>query len=176
MLDMHPASRILAIEPDPRSGTALYQVLDKRVCADVEIVGDIDAALTSIVEQVPDLIMTSTFLPPAALARLIDELRRLPDATHTQIITTPHFLDGPHGQPSRDESSRILRFRRQRTEVARLPCDAALLGTQVAGYLEQARALHAAAQNRQERGLVPITALVPVARPTPGSIPSDYRR
>ena len=165
MVDRHPPPRILAIEPDPRSGTVLHRALDKRVCAHVEIVGDIDAALTSILEQVPDLIMTSTFLPPAALARLIDELRRLPDATHTQIITTPHFLDAPHGQPSRDESNRILRFRRQRTEVAGLPCDAALLGAQVAGYLEHARALHAAAQNRQERGLVPITALVPVARP-----------
>ena len=165
MIDMHPPPRILAIEPDPQSGTALYRALDKRVCADVEIVGDIDAALTSIAEQVPDLIMTSTFLPPAALARLTEELRRLPDATHTQIITTPHFFDAPQGQPSRDESDKILRFRRQRTEVARFRGDAALLGAQVAGYLEQARALHAAAQNRQERGLVPITALGPVARP-----------
>ena len=165
MIDMHPPPRILAIEPDPQSGAALYRVLDKRVCGDVVIVDNIDAALTSIAEQVPDLILTSTFLPPAALARLNDELRRLPDATHTQIITTPHFLDAPQGQPSRDESDKILRFRRQRTEVARFPCDAALLGAQVAGYLEQARALHAAAQNRQERGLVPITALGPVARP-----------
>ena len=165
MIDMHPPPRILAIEPDPQSGAALYRALDKRVCADVEIVGDIDAALTSIAEQVPDLIMTSTFLPPAALTRLTEELRRLPDATHTQIITTPHFLDAPQGQPSRDESDKVLRFRRQRTEVARFPCDAALLGAQVAGYLEQARALHAAAQNRQERGLVPITALGPVAHP-----------
>ena len=162
MIDMHPSPRILAIEPDPQCGAVLDRVLDKRVCGDVVIVGDIDAALTSIAEQVPDLIMTSTFLPPAALARLTEELRRLPDATHTQIITTPHFLDAPQGQPSRDESDKILRFRRQRTEVA--PCDAALLGAQVAGYLEQARALHAAAQNRQERGLVPITALGPVAR------------
>ena len=136
MIDTHPPPRILAIEPDPQSGTVLYRALDKWVCADVEIVGDIDAALTSIAEQVPDLIMTSTFLPPAALARLNDELRRLPDATHTLIITTPHFLD-----------------------------DAALLGTQVEHYLAQSRSLHEAAQARQQRGLVPITDLVLVARP-----------
>ena len=67
MIDMHPPPRILAIEPDPQSGAALYRVLDKRVCADVVIVENLDAALTSIAEQVPDLIMTSTFLPPAAL-------------------------------------------------------------------------------------------------------------
>ena len=162
MIDMHPSPRILAIEPDPQSGAALYGVLAKRVCADVEIVGDIDAALTSIAEQVPDLIMTSTFLAPAALARLIDELRQLPDAAHTQIITTPHLLDAPDGEPSDDESDRVLRFRRPRTDVAPFPRAAALLGTQIEHYLEQARSLHAAAQNRQQRGLVPITALVPI--------------
>jgi hypothetical protein len=165
MIDTHPSPRILAIEPDPQSGAVLYGVLDKRVCADVEIVGDIDAALTSIAEQVPDLIMTSTFLAPAALARLIDELRQLPDAAHTQIITTPHFLDAPDGEPSDDESDRVLRFRRQRTDVAQFPRAAALLGTQIEHYLEQARSLHVAAQNRLQRGLGPTTALVPVARP-----------
>ena len=165
MIDMYPSPRILAIEPDPQSGAALYGVLDKRVCADVEIVGDIDAALTSIAEQVPDLIMTSTFLAPAALARLIDELRQLPDAAHTQIITTPHLLDAPDGEPSDDESDRVLRFRRQRTDVAPFPRAAALLGTLIEHYLEQARSLHAAARNRQQRGLVPITDLVPVVRP-----------
>jgi CheY-like chemotaxis protein len=136
MIDMHPPPRILAIEPDPQSGTALYLALDKWVCADVLIVDNIDAALTSIAEQVPDLILTSTFLPPATLARLNDELRRLPDATHTLIITTPHLLD-----------------------------DAVLLGAQVEHYLAQARSLHEAAQARQQRGLVPITDLVLVARP-----------
>ena len=163
MIDMHPPTRILAIEPDPQCGAVLDRVLDKRVCGDVVIVGDIDAALTSIAEQVPDLILTSTFLPPAALARLIDELRRLPDATHTQVITTPHFLDAPHREPSRDESERVLRFPRQRT--GRFHDDQALLRTQVAQYLEQARLLRAAARNSQQRGVVPITDLVLAARP-----------
>ena len=165
MIDMNPPARILAIEPDPQGGAILDRVLDKRVCGDVLIVGDIDAALTSIAEQVPDLILTSTFLPPAALARLIDELRRLPDATHTQVITTPHFLDAPHREPSRDTSERVLRFPRQRTEVGRFHDDQALLRTEVAQYLEQARLLRAAARNSQQRGVVPITDLVLAARP-----------
>jgi CheY-like chemotaxis protein len=165
MIDMHPPTRILAIEPDPQSGAALYRVLDKRVNADVVIVGDIDAALTSIAEQLPDLILTSTFLPPPALARLIDELRRLPDATHTQIITTPHFLDAPDSEPSRDESDRVLRFPRQRTGAGGFHCDPTVLRTQVAQYLEQARALRAAARHRQRGSVVPISDLVLAARP-----------
>ncbi len=63
------------------------------------VVRGIDAALASIAEHVPDLILTSTFLLPADLARLIDDLRRRTDATHTQVITTPLFLAAPDSDP-----------------------------------------------------------------------------
>ena len=165
MTDVSPPTRLLAIEPDPQRGAVLDRVLDERVCADVVIVCDINAALTSIAEQVPDLILTSTFLPPAALARLIDELRHLPDAAHTQIITTPYSLDAPHGEPPREESDRILRFPRQRMEAGRFHVDPVLVTTEVAQYLEQARVLRASARNRQEPGVGPITELVLAARP-----------
>ena len=169
MIDVPPPTRILAIEPDPHRGAVLYGVLDKRVCADVVIVHGIDAALTSIAEQVPDLILTSTFLPPAILARLIDELRRLPEATHTQIITTPHSLDALdalHSEPPRDESDRVLRFPFQRTAAGRLHCDPALLTSEVSQYLEQARSLRAAARTRQG-GVRPVSDRVLAAR-SPG--------
>ena len=163
MIDLHASARILAVEPDQQGGERLFRVLDQRVCADVTIVPDVDAALTSIAEQVPDLILTSTFLPPDALARLIDELRRCPDATHTQVITTPHFLDNPAGETSSDGSDRILRFPRERTGVGGVHCDPITLRTQVAEYLNQAIALRGDARNRPQSS-VPMTALVPVAR------------
>jgi CheY-like chemotaxis protein len=163
MIDRHTSTRILAIEPDPQSGEVLYRVLDRRVNAEVVVVHDVDTALTSIAEQVPDLILTSTFLPPAALARVIDELRRRPDAAHTQVITTPHFLDAPGGDGSGDGPDRILRFPRQRTGVGRFNCDPATLRTQVAQYLEQALTLRMSARNRPQAG-VPTTDLVPAAR------------
>ena len=163
MIETHVSARILAIEPDPQSGDLLSRVLDGRVGADVTVVEDIDAALASIAEQVPDLILTSTFLPPAALARLIDELRCRPHATHTQVITTPHFLDSPVVETSSDASDRILQFPRARTGAGRFHCDPATLRTQVAQYLDQAIALRAAARNTpQQWG--PITDLVAVSR------------
>src|SRR5688500_9693353 len=163
MIETHVSARILAIEPDPQSGDLLSRVLDGRVGADVTVVQDLDAALASIAEQVPDLILTSTFLPPAALARLIDELRCRPHATHTQVITTPHFLDSPAVETSSDASDRILQFPRARTGVGRVHCDPATLRTQVAQYLDQAIALRAAARNTpQQWG--PITDLVAVSR------------
>jgi CheY-like chemotaxis protein len=163
MIDMHTATCILAVEPDPQRGEVLSRVLDKRVCAHVTVVQDVAAALTSIAAQVPDLILTSTFLAPAALEQLIDELRRRSDATHTQVITTPHFIDAPVGQTWTSGFDRILRFRRQRTVLGLFNCDPSTLRAQVAEYLEQAIALRAEARNRPQ-GSVAVTALVPVAR------------
>lgn len=155
MIDPNPSARILAIEPDSRTRAVLHRILDKRILrAELKVVGTIEAALGSIARQVPDLILTSTFLPPADLARLIDELGRHEGATHTQIISTPHALEEPEG-PFYDESGRILRFPRPRTAGGAFSCDPVLLRHQVDEYLEQARALRAAARDRQEQGLVP---------------------
>jgi CheY-like chemotaxis protein len=162
MIDIHTSTCILAVEPDPQRGEVLSRVLDERIGADVTVVQDVDAALASIGEQIPDLILTSMFLPPVALDRLIDDLRRRPDATHTQVITTPHFLDAPAGEASSEGSDRILRFPRHRMGVGQSHCDPATLRTQVAAYLDLAVALRAAARKRQ--GRVPVTDLVPARR------------
>src|SRR5688572_14241355 len=158
MSDTHAPARILAIEPDPQSGAVLHRILDKHVRAEVAVVRSLEAAVASIALHVPDLILTSTFMPPAALARVIDELRRHTDATHTQIISTPHFLEGPDGGPLHDEGGRVLRFPRQRTAAGAFHCDPVVLRSQVEQYLEQARALRLAARDRQQQGLLPISS------------------
>ena len=85
----------------------------------------IDAALASIAEHVPDLILTSTFLPPAALARLIDDLRR---RDRRDAYPGHHHAALSRGAgraiPSNDEVGRVLRFPRQRT--ARRPRSTAI--------------------------------------------------
>ena len=165
MSDTNTHARILAIEPDSRTGIVLQRILDKRALrADLKVVRTIEAALGSIAGHVPDLILTSTFLPPADLARLTDELRRRLDATHTQIISTPHALEEPEG-PFYDDSGRVLRFPRPRSPRGAFYCDPVVLRHQVDEYLEQARALRAAAADRQHRGVVPVTDLVLAVRP-----------
>jgi CheY-like chemotaxis protein len=165
MTDTNTHARILAIEPDPRTGIVLQRILDKRALrADLKVVRTIEAALGSIAGHVPDLILTSTFLPPADLARLTDELRRRHDATHTQIISTPHALEEPEG-PFYDDSGRVLRFPRPRSPRGAFYCDPVVLRHQVDEYLEQARALRAAAADRLHRGVVPVTDLVLAVRP-----------
>ena len=158
---MQLSTRIVAVEPDPQRAEVLSRILDKRVGTSVTVVQDIDAALTSIAEHVPDVILTSTFLPPDALARLIDELRRRPDASHTQIITTPHFLDVPD-EGAGDGSDRVLRFPRQRANMGLFHLDPVTLRTQVAEYLDHAIALREAARSRPQAGAT--NNLLPVAR------------
>lgn len=155
MIDKHPAARILAIEPDPGIGGVLRRILDKRVRGVLEVVRTIDGALESIARQIPDLVLTSTFLPPADLARVVDELRRRKDATHTQIISMPHALEAPDG-PFYDESGRVLQFPRPRTARGAFHCDPVILRNQVEQYLEHAQALRLAPPNRQPEGLLPV--------------------
>ena len=165
MIDTDAPARILAVEPDPRTGAVLHRILDKRVRrADLKVVRTIDAALESIAVQVPDLVLTSTFLPPADLARLIEELGRRDAASHTRIISMPHAIEEPEG-PFCDESGRVLRFPRQRTGGGPFYCDPAILRHQVEEYLEQARALRIAARDRQEQGLVPVSRALLERRP-----------
>jgi hypothetical protein len=165
MTDTSVPTRILAIEPDFRIGAVLKRILDKRVLrADVKVVRTIDAALGSIAGHVPDLILTSTFLQPADLARLTDDLRRREDATHTQIISTPHALEEPES-PFHDDSGRVLRFPWPRTARGAFYCDPIVLRHQVDEYLEQARTLRAAAAARQHQGVGPGTDLVVAPRP-----------
>jgi hypothetical protein len=159
---MEISTRIVAVEPDPQRAEVLSRILDKRVGTSVTIVQDVDAALTSIAEHVPDVILTSTFLPPDALARLIDELRRCPDASHTQVITTPLFFDVPD-EGTGDGSDRVLRFPRQRTNMGLFHCDPATLRTHVAEYLDHAIALREAARNRPQAAAL-TSSLLPVPR------------
>jgi CheY-like chemotaxis protein len=155
MIDTHAPARILAIEPDPGIGAVLHRILDKRVRGILEVAPTIDAAIASVARHVPDLILTSTFLQPADLARLIEDLRQRDDAMHTQIISTPHALEAPDG-PFYDDSGRVLRFPRQRSHRGAFHCDPVILRNQIEQYLDHAHALRLAPPNRQRHGLNPI--------------------
>ena len=120
----------------------------------------IDEALASVADHVPDLILTSSFLRPADLARLIDDLRRRDDATHTQVITTPHFLEAPESDPFEDESVRVLRFPRQRTADGRFHCDPVVLRTRSNNTLDQAQGTARSAAHRRAAGSGSSTSLV----------------
>ena len=160
--------RILGIEPDPEDRAALERALLARVRAEVLIVANVEDALDAIAWFIPDLILTSTFLPPADEGRLSGHLRSCPETAHTRVITLPQFIDPAERvltEVERPGAAVVLRFaRRARALVPR--CDAQLLREHIESYLNQAHSLRLSAKDRRQRGVEPVGD-VPLRAPLP---------
>jgi hypothetical protein len=140
--------RILFIEPDERTAADLGEILREHDGIDVEIVESVAAALGSLAAQIPDLVLTSTFLPPADEAALTAYLNRLPAARHLQTITVPYFIDAEEGSKPETSSARVLKFLRRRQASVRPRCDVGTLRNQIEEYLSRAQATRLEADGR----------------------------
>ena len=132
--------RILVIEPDSSRAATLRDILRHHVC-NLEIVESVAAALRSLAAQIPDLLLTSTFLPPADEALLNAHLRAEPAAAHLQIVTVPYFIDSEGAQYSGTTNINVLDFRQRRAALVRPRCDVRTLREQIEQYLSQARTI-----------------------------------
>lgn len=130
------AGRILAIEPNPVRAITLKDLLREHDLVDLAIVGSVEEAIDSIARRVPDLVITSTFLPPADEAALTLYLRQLPGASHVQVLIVPHFTTHPVTRPQ--DAAGGFRLRR-RPAPGPPTCDLEWVRRQIADYLEQAR-------------------------------------
>jgi CheY-like chemotaxis protein len=132
------SGRILFIEPDEHRANALRQIVRELDDMDVEIVRNVPAAIRSVGEHIPDLLLTSTFLPPADEATLTSHLNALPAARHLQTINVPYFIDEEEALPE-SSSSRVLTFLRRRPASIRPRCDVQTLRDLIQVYLSQVR-------------------------------------
>jgi CheY-like chemotaxis protein len=160
--------RILAIEPDPPRAEALRDLISERVGAECEIVTTGRDAIPSIDLRLPDLILTSIFLPPREAAELNAHLQKLPGAAHVQVITLPYLVDVEDG---RHGTSKVLRFLKRRSPLAR-PVDPRIVGEQIEAYLEQAQALSIRPSSRAVRSARPEPFDSPVMPPRSGPFDS----
>jgi CheY-like chemotaxis protein len=145
--EVQPKSRILAIETDPARAATLKRLLRGHVSADFEIVTSCAQAMEAIARCVPDLVLTSTFLPPAEEAALTDSLKQLSEAAHVQLITVPHFIEFEESRA--EPRSRVLNFLRRRSALIRPVCDPRTVRDQIEHYLEKARIEKIEASHRQ---------------------------
>ena len=99
-------SRILAIEPDPERGRALTRLVRQRVDAEVVLAQSSEAAIASIAEQVPDVILTSTLMPPSDELHLTAHLKRVPDLWRLPILTIPPVVDTDEPRLARNRGLR----------------------------------------------------------------------
>jgi CheY-like chemotaxis protein len=165
------AGRILVIEPDVERASFLRGLLTDDDGFDLRIVKSAQDAMRSITRQVPDLVMTSTFLPPADEAALADQLKQTVGASHLQIINVPYFIDGIESPVIERPRSRMRGLWRRRSVPPRPRCDRDTLRRQIKEYLDRAitdRALAMYESEADAASLAPKSALwLAVSRPQP---------
>ena len=127
--------RVLAIEPNYDVGSTLRRTLDV-YGKEVLVVDSKTAALESIRQEVPDLILMSALLSPTDEDDLFDRLKSLRGTEHVQTLNIPQFRSTP-GAPSKSKFS----FLRGRRVAAAGGCDPAQFANEVSDYLEQAATL-----------------------------------
>lgn len=133
--------RILAIEPDETRAQTLREALSGYLAVETDIVASVADALAAIRGRVPDLVLTSVFLPPAEEAVLISVLRELPTAFHVQIITVPYFIDADAEGAHQAGNATVLDFFRRRSVLSRPRCSPREVCGQIQEYLRQSREL-----------------------------------
>src|SRR5687767_4052333 len=87
-------SSVLVVQPDDVQADVLERIFEKRVGADLVMVGTTMQAIDQIARRMPDLILLSALLSPRDEDALIAHLRSLDGASHLQTITIPQFRTG----------------------------------------------------------------------------------
>jgi hypothetical protein len=142
-------SYILAIEPDPRQAAALKNVARERVGAELTLVETNVAAIASIKQRLPDLILVTTLFSPREEEELISHLRSLEGAEHLQTLTIPLLAtELEDDKPKRG----LFRFgkKKKKAQPETRGCDPAVFAEQINGYLKTAADLRATAEAQRE--------------------------
>jgi hypothetical protein len=87
--------RILALEPDQGCGQRLRQLVADRLGAEIVVVASADAAISQMTSRVPDLILTSSLLPPQEEAQLQSHLKQLQEPGGPPVLIVPPVSDAP---------------------------------------------------------------------------------
>ncbi len=127
--------RLLAIEPNYDVGSTLRRTLADHG-DDVLVVDSKAAALESIRQEVPDLILMSALLSPTDEDDLFDFLKSLPGAAHVQTLNIPQFKF-----TSQSTAKSKFAFLRGRRDAPSGGCDPGMFANEVSEYLERATIL-----------------------------------
>lgn len=84
-------SSVLAIESHAERADALRQLVGDRVREPLTVVDSIEAALASISQRVPEVILISPLMRPQDEAELVARLRSLPKASAVQTLIMPQL-------------------------------------------------------------------------------------
>ncbi len=136
-----PMPRIVAIEPDPKRQEVLATLVREHVTARLVVVASVRAAIASIAERTPDLVIAPTLLSPADEAELMAYMKGLDSAPYIQMLTVP-ALDMLVDAPAETRRQGVFGsvFKR-RPVLLGLQYDPGMIGAQIADGLARAREL-----------------------------------
>lgn len=102
-------SSVLAIESHAERAQVLRELVGERVREPLTVVDSVEAALASIGQRVPEVILISPLMRPQDEAELIARLRSLPRASAVQTLITPQLSRSPVSTPPRGWKRRVPR-------------------------------------------------------------------
>ena len=97
---------MLAIESHAGRAEALRALVDERVREPLTVVDSVEAALASISQRVPEVILISPLMRPQDEAELVARLRGLPKASFVQTLIAPQLGAPGRGAPDRRDALR----------------------------------------------------------------------
>src|SRR5688572_6591127 len=127
-------STVLVVQPDDVQADVLERIFEKRVGADLVMVGSTMQAIEQIAVRMPDLILLSALLSPRDEDALIRHLRSLEGASHLQTITIPQFRTGPAQAPAKKGGL----FSKKSKAPAPTGCDPMAFAEEVVVHLKDA--------------------------------------
>jgi CheY-like chemotaxis protein len=99
-------SSVLAIESHAERAEALRELVSERVREPLTVVDSVEAALASINQRVPEVILISPLMRPQDEAELIARLRALPKASFVQTLIAPQLAPLATGVRNRRDAPR----------------------------------------------------------------------
>jgi hypothetical protein len=152
-------SCLLVVQPDSVQADDLLGALRPCISEDVVVAESLEDALSSIDQDLPDVILLPTLIPAATEDYLITYLAAIPGARHVQILGLPRLERSDNSVKRR--ARWLFRWQRQPTRaIGTRGCDPAIFTQDVVTYLAGARTLkeeiqlysaHAAVSGRPER-------------------------
>jgi len=153
-------SRILAIEPDADRAVLLEQLVRENLDTDLVLAASTEAAIATMAESRPDLILTSMLLPANEEQHLVAHLRAIPSLRRIPVLTIP-AVSNPSTTEARPTGF-FARFRRRRQRAAWPTYNFNAVITRIEEALEQSRVAAARTEHSGEDA-----ALVPIVEPPP---------
>jgi hypothetical protein len=153
-------SWLLAVQPDPVQADALRAALLGHISAEVVVVDSLDAALSSIDQRLPDVVLLPTLISAAVEDYLLMYLGAIPGAGHVRILGLPHLECRDNSRPQQARSVFPWRRKQEPPDLSLQGCGGATFIRDVAAYLDGARALkreleldraHGASKNAERR-------------------------